>query len=160
MRTRGLAAVPLLLVAWSFVYLLCAGCCTHSPPPAASVAPPTPFRAARPAAPSGGEPTTAEACRACAGDWAQHGIASEPTCLCPTTDADRRCRDGAECQGQCLADAGEHETTTAGPPPRGYFLGRCSRFRTTFGCHRIIAAGASKAGPVTLDEAPTEICAD
>ena len=99
-------------------------------------------------------------CRACGGEWAQHGISHEPSCLCPTTDADKRCRDGADCQGQCVADAGEREVISAGPPARGYFLGKCSRFRTSFGCHRFIARGAVQAGPVSLDEPPSEICAD
>lgn len=165
MRMHGLAWGTLLLVGLSAVSLSTISlpylaCCAHAPEPAAAATPAPPARFARSAAPSRVEPTTAEACRACAGDWAQHGIASEPSCLCPTTDADKRCRDGAECQGQCLADAGEHEITAAGPPALGYFLGKCSRFRTTFGCHRYIAAGALKAGPVPLDDAPTEVCAD
>ena len=59
-----------------------------------------------------------------------------------------------------MADAGEREVISAGPPARGYFLGKCSRFRTSFGCHRFIARGAVQAGPVSLDEPPSEICAD
>jgi hypothetical protein len=119
-----------------------------------------PLAASRAASHSHVEPATAAACRACAGDWAPHGLATAPSCLCPTGDGDKRCRDGAECEGQCLADAGEREITAAGPPARGYFVGKCSRYRTSFGCHRYIAAGAVGAGPVLLDEAPSEICAD
>jgi hypothetical protein len=82
------------------------------------------------------------------------------SCLCPTGDAGKRCRDGGECQGQCLGDDGATEITAAGPPPVGYFVGQCSRFRTSFGCHRTIATGALKTGPVPLDQAPAQICAD
>jgi hypothetical protein len=143
--------------------LLLAGCCAHgSPPPASSSSPspvavaPAPARAGAPRT----EPTTAESCRACNGEWAVHGIIQQPSCLCPTGDVDRRCRDGVECEGQCLADGGEREILEAGPPARGYFVGKCSRFRTSFGCHRMIARGALKAGPVNLEDPLTEVCAD
>jgi len=88
---------------------------------------------------------------------AQKGAMS---CLCPTVDGGKRCRDGVECQGECVTDGAEHEVTAAGPPALGFFVGKCSRFRTTYGCHRVIATGALQAGPVPLDQPPTEICAD
>jgi hypothetical protein len=141
--------------------LVLSSCCAHDkpPPPAAAVAPAAQIA---PVALAGGagEPTTAEGCRACSGEWAAHGINPQPSCLCPTIDAGKRCRDGGECQGQCLADDGEHEITAAGPPARGYFVGRCSRTRTSFGCHRPISTGALKAGPIALDEPPAQLCAD
>ena len=132
------------------------GCCAHGAPAAQAQAP------AAQVAPvgRGGEPGTAEGCRACGGEWAIHGIVQEPSCLCPTSDAGKRCRDAGECQGQCLADDGEREVTEPGPPPRGYFVGKCSRFRASFGCHRPIARGALAAGPIVLDEPPGQICAD
>ena len=145
---------------------LLAGCCAHGTPPlaeapSASASPspsatPAPVHSTSPRT----EPTTAEACRACLGDWAVHGVIQEPSCLCPTGDVDKRCRDGGECEGQCLADDGEREVVQAGPPARGYFVGKCSRFRTSFGCHRMIARGAFKAGPANLDDPPAEVCAD
>ena len=149
---RSLAAVLAPL------FLVLAGCCAHdaAPPAVAPAAQSAP--AAR--AVGGGEPTSAEGCRACGGQWAIHGLIQEPSCLCPTSDAGKRCRDGGECQGQCLADDGEREVTAPGPPARGYFVGKCARFRSTFGCHRPIARGALAAGPVVLDEPPTQICAD
>jgi hypothetical protein len=147
--------------------LLVTGCCAHgSPPPApapsaSASASVSASPASRPATPAPyTEPTSAEACRACHGEWAVHGIIQEPSCLCPTGDVDRRCRDGGECEGQCLADGGEREVVQAGPPARGYFVGKCSRFRTSFGCHRMIARGALKAGPANLEDPPTEVCAD
>jgi hypothetical protein len=134
--------------------LLLAACCSHAPPPPTAAAPPSRATAPHP------EPTTADGCRACGGEWAPHGMLNQLSCLCPTKDAGKRCRDGAECEGQCLADAGATEITSAGPPARGYFVGQCSRFRTNFGCHRAIAVGAFQAGPVLLDQGPAQICAD
>jgi hypothetical protein len=146
--TRAAFFVPLFFLA---------ACCAHhsSPPAAATVAPAALAPAAR-----AGEPNTAEGCRACGGEWAIHGLIQEPSCLCPTSDAGKRCRDGGECQGQCLADDGEREVTEPGPPARGYFIGKCARFRTSFGCHRPIGKGALAAGPIVFDEPPAQICAD
>jgi hypothetical protein len=133
--------------------------CAHKPAPAPSA------RAAIPGATAAnGEPATEEGCSACGGEWAAHGIlgAQQGTmsCLCPTADGGKRCRDGVECQGECLTDGADHEVTAAGPPALGFFVGKCSRFRTTYGCHRVIASGALQSGPVPLDQPPTEICAD
>jgi len=111
-----------------------------------------------------GEPATEEGCSACGGEWAAHGIRGSQqgtmSCLCPTADGGKRCRDGVECQGECVTDGADHEVTATGPPALGFFVGKCSRFRTTYGCHRVIASGALQAGPVPLDQPPTEICAD
>ena len=145
------------LTAVSFLTLLIS--CAHSSPPAA-----TPARAASGPTAAKGEPATEAGCSACGGEWAAHGLlgAQQGTmsCLCPTPDGGKRCRDGVECQGECLTDGADHEVTAAGPPPVGFFVGKCSRFRTTYGCHRVIASGALQAGPVSLDQPPTEICAD
>jgi len=155
------------LVAPILSLFLLTGCCAHGTPPlpetpsaSASASASAPSASAVTSPPAYTEPTTAEACRACHGEWAVHGIIQEPSCLCPTGDVDKRCRDGGECEGQCLADGGEREVVAAGPPARGYFVGKCSRFRTSFGCHRMIARGALKAGPTNIEEPPTEVCAD
>jgi hypothetical protein len=89
-----------------------------------------------------------------------HGLGGTPRCLCRTHDAGKRCRAKDDCDGECLADAGEREVTDPGPPARGYFLGRCSEFRTTFGCHRYLSGRRDQSGPVALDQPPSEICAD
>ena len=129
--------------------------CAHNSPPA------TPARAATPDPTAvNGEPTTEQGCAACGGEWAAHGMRGTMSCLCPTPDGGKQCRDGVECQGECVTDGAAHEVTTAGPPALGFFIGKCSRFHTTYGCHRVIAAGALQAGPVPLDRPPTEICAD
>ena len=148
---RTLAAVSALSL---FTIL---GACAHKPAPA------TATRAAAATA-ANGEPATEEGCSACGGEWAAHGLVGAQqgtmSCLCPTVDGGKRCRDGAECQGECLTDGVDHEVTAAGPPALGFFVGKCSRFRTTYGCHRVIASGALQSSPVPLDQPPTEICAD
>jgi hypothetical protein len=137
----------------------------QSSPPAPPPSTPLPSRSSSPAPPTpiAAEetvPRTAEGCRACNGDFGVHGLGGTPRCLCRTRDAGKRCRAKDDCDGECLADAGEHEVTDPGPPARGYFLGRCSEFRTTFGCHRYLSRRRDQPGPVALDELPSEICAD
>jgi hypothetical protein len=114
-----------------------------------------------PAPPPATPPVTPEACRACRGHWAVHGLDVKESCNCRTTDGGKKCRDGDDCQGMCIAaaDKPEVEVVEAGPPPRGFFVGRCSEVVTVFGCHRVIERGASSRGPVPLGE-PQTICVD
>jgi hypothetical protein len=106
-------------------------------------------------------PTTKEACRSCRGIWAVHGLDEEESCNCRTTDAGKRCRDGADCQGMCVAaERPETQTVLAGPPARGFFIGRCSELMVVLGCNRIIEPGATADGPVPLNEPPPIICQD
>lgn len=138
-----------VLVAAALTAVLADGCCRAGKPVA--VLPPA--AAAR--------PTTAEGCRACNGLWGPHGIAVEPSCNCRTHDGGKACRDGAACEGVCVAaEVPEREVVTAGPPPRGYFVGRCSDLVTVFGCGRFIDRGASARGPVALDDPPAAMCVD
>ena len=149
-----------------------------SAPPAAS-APPIaekPVVEATPAAPATSTPLSATTppatrqrkpppqnqrdCKACNGDWKIHGISQTPSCNCRTKDDGKRCKDGVECEGLCTAaDDPEREVTDRGPPARGFFVGRCSKFASVFGCYRPIDDGASRA-PVDLTEPPQMICAD
>jgi hypothetical protein len=151
------------------------------PPPTASasvesptVAPPTAETAPTPAtgearaaaaappvsSPQKAPPRTERDCKACNGDWGIHGISPTPSCNCRTTDGGKRCKDGTECQGLCTAaDDPEREVTDPGPPTRGFFVGRCSRFSTVFGCYRPIDDGAGSK-PADLTEPPQMICAD
>jgi len=122
---------------------------TQLPAPATTIAP-------RRAAP----PQSERDCKACNGDWGVHGISPTPSCNCRTSDGGKRCKDGSECQGLCTAaDDPERDVTDPGPPARGFFVGRCSRFSTVFGCYRPIDAGAGSK-PVDLTEPPQMICAD
>jgi hypothetical protein len=137
----------------------CTASASIGPAPAAgtpaTVAAPTPAAAAPP------RPTTAEACKACNGIWAAHGISQTESCNCRTTDAGKRCRDGGDCQGVCIAaDEPERETVEAGPPARGFFVGKCSETMTAFGCSRMIDRGAVARGPVSLAEPPEQLCVD
>jgi hypothetical protein len=121
----------------------------------------TPVAAASTAAPKS-PPATAKECRACRGDWGVHGLAGVPSCNCRTTDPGKRCTDGNECQGMCVAapDEPEREVVEAGPPARGFFVGRCSELVTVYGCNRLIERGARARGPVPLVEPPTMLCVD
>jgi hypothetical protein len=118
--------------------------------PAASVLPAVPRRKAQ----------NEQDCKACGGVWAPHGISTKPSCNCATSDGGKRCKDGAECEGVCVA-AGEpeREVVDPGPPPRGFFVGRCSKTVAIFGCYRPIERGAS-ATHADLTTPPQTICAD
>jgi hypothetical protein len=48
----------------------------------------------------------------------------------------------------------------AGPPARGYFLGRCSELAIVLDCHRFIERGTAARGPVPLGEPPPIVCQD
>src|SRR5215213_9804578 len=74
--TRALAR---LVVA--FLGLAAAACCKKTPPPQTPVA----VLGAQTAVP-GAPPTTKQACDACAGKWARHGLADAESCICKTRD--------------------------------------------------------------------------
>jgi hypothetical protein len=129
---------------WAGLAVACLIACRRTPPPAARSA----------------TPATAEACRACNGDFGVHGLDPTPRCLCRTHDAGKRCRGKDECEADCIGDLGEQEVTDPGPPPRGAFVGRCAEFQTTFGCHRLLPDRGRAPAPVRLDEPPAELCVD
>jgi len=121
------------------------------PPPAA-----TPAAAVKPP-----RPTTKAGCDACKGLWAVHGIAETESCICKTKDASKACRDGSECEGTCLvAEDAKFEVVVPGPPPRGFYTGKCSDYDATFGCHRSIANGTRAKGPAVAEEAVQHLCVD
>lgn len=115
-----------------------------------------------PAPPPATAPITRESCQACRGLWAVHGLDDKESCNCRTTDAGKRCQDGVDCQGSCIAskDDPQVEVLDPGPPARGVFVGRCSELVTAFGCNRVIERGATARGPVPLGEPPPIICVD
>lgn len=130
-------------------------------PRAAATSAPMPTSAAvsLPAQPTAGDEAS---CRACNGEWGVHGIAEMESCNCRTCDGRKRCTDGADCQGMCIADVDnpEYELVEAGPPARGFLVGRCSDLVTVFGCNAHVDAGARASGPVSLAEPPPELCVD
>jgi hypothetical protein len=102
-------------------------------------------------------------CRACNGEWGVHGLLDKPSCLCRTHDVGKVCKDGGDCEGECVVDDMKPEVavTDPGPPARGYFLGRCSAFDHFFGCRARLPAGAKAHGPVRLDQELAEhVCVD
>jgi len=106
-------------------------------------------------------PTTKEACDACQGLWAVHGVEEIETCICKTNDEGRACTDGNDCQGECLLDGdAELNVMEQGDPPRGYFKGHCAGYDTTFGCFRHIPDGIQSQLPLVAEEAGPNICVD
>jgi hypothetical protein len=92
---------------------------------------------------------------------AVHGIAETESCICKTKDGGKACRDGAECEGNCLlAEDAKMEVVEKGPPPKGFFVGRCSDYDTTFGCFRMIATGTRAKGPAIAEDAAQHLCVD
>ena len=103
-------------------------------------------------------PTTEDGCRACNGVFGQHGIDPTPRCLCRTKDAGKKCRGKDDCEGECIADGGEREVTQPGPPPLGFWIGRCAEMRTTFGCHVFLPPKSAQ--PIRLEAPPDQLCVD
>jgi hypothetical protein len=145
-----------------FVTLVMAtACCKKTPPPQM----PQPSAAAAAAANkqalrSAERPQTKEGCDACRGEWKRHGLGDVEVCRCRTKDSGKTCRDGADCEGQCIAQDTDFVVADKGPPPKGHYTGKCSEFDTTFGCMRVIPEGASKRGPLPADDAADNICID
>lgn len=110
-------------------------------------------------------PSTPEACRACDGLWARQGIAQVQGCNCRARDAGRACRDGAECEGQCLLGDPPEQARVSGADSgggagTGYFVGHCSDRVTVFGCVRLLPRGFSSGGPIALNAPPPMLCID
>jgi hypothetical protein len=103
-------------------------------------------------------PATEDGCRACNGVFGLHGLDQTPRCICRTKDAGTKCRGKDDCEADCIGDGAEKEVTQAGPPPLGFWIGRCSEMRTTFGCHVFLPAKSAQ--PVRRDEAPGQMCVD
>ena len=148
---RGKLSIVRYLVVFGICLASIAACRRAGTVPATAVMTPAPSS----------PPATKEACRKCRGVWAVHGPDEEESCNCRTTDAGKRCRDGDDCQGMCLAaERPETEVVVAGPPARGFFVGRCSELMFVLGCNRLIERGSSAQGPVPLAEPPPIICQD
>ncbi len=98
------------------------------------------------------------ACEACNGEWGRHGLSPFESCNCRTSDFGKACQGSEQCEGQCLAD-GEPEqvVTDPGPPAKGYFVGQCSEFEVSYGCHQVLSYSED---PVPLDEPPPMLCWD
>jgi hypothetical protein len=145
----------LTLVVFTLVALASVACSKKTPPPAL----PDSTAQAQKAAP-GEPPTTKEGCDACNGKWGRHGLMDVQSCLCKTRDGGKPCRDGAECQAQCLAGDDDFVVVEKGPPPKGHYQGKCAEYQTTFGCFRFIPRGASKQPPLPADDAAEQLCVD
>src|SRR5688572_32181626 len=163
------------VLAVTFLVTLTAACCKNTPPATTAAAPVAMEQVVAAQTPEGttggtttkgsatggsGRPETKEACAACNGKWARHGLAEQESCICRTKDGGRACLDGAECQGQCVARESDFVVVEKGPPPRGHYKGKCSEFDTVFGCHRFVPMGAKKKGPQEAADAADQLCYD
>jgi hypothetical protein len=99
-------------------------------------------------------------CRACRGDWGRHGLSPVEGCNCRTEDFGASCADDSECEGQCLADEPGELVVDAGPPRRGHWVGQCSEFHASFGCHSVLSNGYNLGEPVLMDEGIPMRCTD
>ena len=97
-----------------------------------------------------------EACKACNGDWGRHGIMQREGCICRSRDFGKVCRDGDECDGDCLFQRVENLGHGLGRR-----VGKCSELVGDFGCVSYIAHGESKQPPHRLTAITrTERCVD
>lgn len=110
--------------------------------------------------PSAGDAQARSACDACRGYWGVQGFNPMPSCNCRTLDFGQECRDGSECEGQCLSSSTSQVVTHGGPPRRGYYVGQCSEFVRSYGCHIALQNGINTGAPLDLDESPPTLCID
>ena len=105
-------------------------------------------------------PQTQSECSTCNGSWGVHGLGDVASCICRTHDAGKTCKDGLDCEGECEVVEGKVEVTQPGPPPRGFFVGKCTEFDIVFGCRKLLMDGVAAHGPAALDEPIAETCID
>jgi hypothetical protein len=106
-------------------------------------------------------PETKKECDKCGGIWAVHGIVPTESCICRTEDAGERCVDGRQCIGQSLVqDRSDFQVMDHSDPPRGFYVGTCSPYDTTFGCHLVIPSGIDERLPLVAEEAALTLCID
>ena len=110
-----------------------------------------------------------EECGACSGDWGVHGLSGVESCNCRTKDAGQECRDGRECEGECLYDHGEEVQAASRSCSGGRctiqlrmtrLVGRCAPFRTTFGCHSYLPDGEGERAPHIGAARVPHVCVD
>jgi hypothetical protein len=85
------------------------------------------------------EPTRSEAARDCVaqgGRWKPLGFLGRWQCERALSDAGQACRDGSDCQGECLAPAGSDIDQPV--------LGQCAAVAPLFGCHARVRQGKAE----------------
>jgi hypothetical protein len=95
------------------------------------------------------------ACTACRGNWGPHGLTGHVGCICATNDAGRECRDGAECEGECVFERFDEVLPGMGVP-----VGRCSEMEFLFGCNALLRDGVAAEPPQPLPGRSPTICID
>jgi hypothetical protein len=95
------------------------------------------------------------ACTACRGSWGPHGITGHVGCICATSDAGRECRDGGECEGECVFERFDEVSPGMGVP-----VGRCSEAEFLFGCNALLRDSVAAEPPQSLPGRVPTICID
>lgn len=78
------------------------------------------------------------ACEKCKGVWGRFGVNKYESCNCQTADAGKECRDGNECEGECIYVRHDSE---------GREVGVCSPESKLKGCVQIVMKGQSQLKP-------------
>jgi hypothetical protein len=80
--------------------------------------------------------TDKEKCVNAGGTWHSFWITGD-NCNFLTKDNGTQCRDGSECEGECIRD----ETVQWNESTN--ITGRCSAWRVVYGCHRLVENGTA-----------------
>ncbi len=121
-------------------------------PPISPGISPTPTNTPTPSATA--VPKDKSSCEKAGGYW-KDWLGGEGFCTLPTTDADKSCSDGSECQGKvCIAQLTKEQQEAAKKSPDGLIAakGKCAVWMTTLGCHTRVVEGKAGLG--------TTLCAD
>ena len=89
-------------------------------------------------------PATKEACEAIGGQWGLHGEFVKEFCVRPAADEGKLCQDGAECEGQCIAELTPEEKRLLSDGSAEHHLeksGRCSPWEAMYGCYPFVEKG-------------------
>ncbi|MBI5939301.1 MAG: hypothetical protein HY859_02630 [Caulobacterales bacterium] len=78
-------------------------------------------------------------CRAKGGTVGLVGMFGTPACIIPYSDAGKACRDGSDCQGQCIVDL--DGPPGSGPKPGDQTTGQCQKDDQQFGCFATVVDG-------------------
>lgn len=91
------------------------------------------------------------ACEKCSGVWGRWGVNKNEGCNCQTTDHGKECRDGNDCQGECIYVRHDSE---------GREVGVCSPEQRLKGCVQIVMKGQSQLKPKLPPPRKIPVCFD
>lgn len=126
----------LLIIAATALF---AAACQPMPSDQPAAAAPTAAQEAQTPAQQASTTETAASCEARGGKLMPVGRLQSTQCVVSYADAGKRCTDGDDCQGACIADE------TASPPQAGAAVtGRCQASSNRFGCSTSVESGRAE----------------